>query len=122
MPLKMTSRGRSAQLALHRIALLLALACLWMSSGATLRHTDDLSEYRTYAAGQAVLHHSTPTPPSVPCAAHEWMNAWQTFHTAFLAVVYCPVFLATLRQTPLAVLHLGGFDYVSLRGPPSLLS
>lgn len=118
----MTPHARSAQLVLNRVALLLALVCLWMSSGAALRHTDDLSEYLTFAAGRAAFGHSTPTPSSVPCVAHEWMNAWQTLHTASLAVGYSPVFLTTLRQTPTAALHLGGFDYVSLRGPPSFLA
>ncbi len=93
-----------------------------MSSGATLRHTDDLSEFRTFAAGRAALGHSTPTPPAVSCVAHEWMNAWQTLPTASPAAACSTVFLAALRQTPAPVLHLRLFDFVSLRGPPSLLS
>lgn len=118
----MTPRGRLAQLVLPRIALFLALACLWMSSGATLRHTDDLSEFRTFAAGRSVVALPTPAPAAVPCIAHEWMNAWQTLHTARISVVYLFASLATFRQTPPPVLHLRGFDYVSLRGPPSVLS
>ena len=93
-----------------------------MSSGATLRHTDDLSEFRTIAAGRFSLAHSTPVPADVPCVAHEWMNAWQTLHTARIPVVCSLVFLTTIRQTPAAALHLRPFDYVSLRGPPSVLS
>lgn len=118
----MTRRGQLAQLVLRRTALLLALTCLWMSSGAALRHTDDLSVFRTFAAGRSAVAPPTPMPADVPCVAHEWMNAWQTLPTAHVSVVHTLVLLTALRQIPSLALHLRSFDFVSLRGPPSVLS
>ncbi len=91
-----------------------------MSSGATLRHTDDLSVFRTFAAGRSAVAAPTPATADVPCVAHEWMNAWQTLGAARISVVHALAPLASLRQTPPPALHLRGFDFVCLRGPPTV--
>lgn len=118
----MTPHWRAAQLKLRLTALLLACIGLWMSSGATLRHTDDLSQYRSFAAGRTLLGHTHSAPQADQCVAHEWMNAWQTLHTALVRVAQATLPVAALRQRLVLSLHLSGFDYVSGRAPPSRIS
>ncbi len=104
------------------MALLLALICLWLSSGAALHHTDDLSAFRAFRAGRSVDRHSAPAPAADQCVAHEWMSVWQTLSTTRPAVTWTGVTVALLFCPLAAALHRRGFEYVSLRGPPSLFS
>ena len=88
-----------------------------------LHHTDDLSAFLTFRAARAdTLQHVGHAASFDICAAHEWMDAWKTLHTARPPVRWTPVVLATISVYPSAVLHLRPFDYTSLRGPPSLPS
>ena len=111
----------TSKLVLGRVSFLVALICLWMSSGAELRHTDDVNMFRMFHAGQVRLQHSSPAPADIACVAHEWMNAWQTLHTARTAISWTFTHCERIVRVPNAALHLLAFDYTALRAPPRLL-
>lgn len=118
----MIPRTRSAQSGPRWVALLLALVCLWMSSGGVLRHTDDLAALRAFAAGRDALHRSAAAAPAAPCAAHQWMDALRTLPSAPPPVSLTAVVVARVSVIPAPALHLRCFKDTPPRGPPSVLS
>ena len=118
----MSTRSRPAQLFCQRTALLLALICLWISGGATLHHTDDVSAFLTFHAGQSAVGHATPPPLQLPCAACEWEQALATPHQPAVPIVANTLVRRHYAALLSLALHLQSFDYTSLRAPPAALS
>lgn len=108
----------TARMLTRRGALLMALLCLWCSSGATLHHTDDYRAGWTFAAGRSHVAHLAPQAEAAPCAACEWEQMCPTLHgsapTLWQPLTRRVIFPAALP----AALHLRAFDYHDLRGPP----
>ena len=106
----------------HRIfgqaALIMALICLWMSSGATLNHTDDLADFLTFRVGHSVDRHLSATLPSDPCAACQWEQTVPTLAASVPTVTLKPLFVASIAVSVPDVLHLRCFDHFGLRAPP----
>jgi hypothetical protein len=111
----MSTRPRSAQI-LQRKALLVALVCFWISSGATLRHTDPPL---FFFAGHSTTGHATPPPTQLPCAACEWEQAFSTTHPPSVQIICAPLIRTRYADGLPTALHLRSFDYVALRGPPA---
>ncbi len=118
----MVRDARTVQSWCRRTAWALALVCLWLSGGATLTHTDDLSDLHSFPRGQATLSQASPVAQALPCAAHEWMDAWQTLQTPVCHVVSFSYLIPRVQVSVPPVLHLRPFDHHQFRGPPSLLS
>jgi hypothetical protein len=100
--------------------MLLALVCLWMSSGATLRHTDQLGEFRSYAVHQSQLSTRVLTAAADDCVAHEWMNAWQHCQPSTWRVVSMPLFEVVASLTKHTSPTVRFAVTALLRGPPAL--
>ena len=61
---------------MHRLtAFLLAFACLWISGGATLHHTDDIASLLTFHTTRSALSHSAADLSPDLCLACQWENA-----------------------------------------------
>ena len=114
----MSMRARSAQL-VTRTALLLALICLWISGGAALKHTDEPLAYRT---GHSAAGHTAPPTILLACAACEWEQAFSHPPAPAVHVACLPLIRGGYAAVLPSALHLRGFDYVALRGPPPSLS
>lgn len=104
------------------MTLVLALICFWISGGATLRHTDDMSDFQTFHAGRQAVGHSATAPAPIPCAACEWEQANTTLHTPTVHAVCVPWIPVQYAAALSPALHLHCFDDSAPRGPPSVLS
>jgi hypothetical protein len=104
-------------------SLLLAVICLWMSGGAQLHHTDDLSIFRTFAAGhsQTLSHTSSNSSPDM-CAACEWDQIVGQPHTPAIVVAFSSLTAIGPSVEAQSAVVQRCFDHNLLRGPPSNIS
>lgn len=101
-------------------ALLLAFACLWISGGATLHHTDDIASFLTFHTTGSAFSHSAAQSPDL-CLACQWENAAFDSQVPVVPSVQ-PIFvlLPVLAISP--ELHPSiAFNHASPRAPPALI-
>lgn len=112
---------------LHKVnratALLLACACLWVSGGATLSHTEDVASFLTFHSGRALLSHAAGLNAADDgCRACQWENAAFDLHLPSIPLLI-PVFVRVALPPVLPEAHSQRpFDHTSPRAPPAPLS
>jgi hypothetical protein len=92
------------------LALLLALACLWIAGVGSLAHTDDIAPLLRFHAGRSAVAHAVPAPPAAPCAACQWEGIACHAPPASVQVVRLP-----LAQTPASTPLPGSCAFPPLR-------
>ena len=103
-------------------ALLLAFACLWISGGATLHHTDDIAPLLHFHTGQnAVSHTSALNAPGDSCLACQWEDSAVDLHLPAVPVVSLSLALLPNPAVPAEAQFQRPFDHTSARAPPMRL-
>ncbi|BDI34497.1 hypothetical protein CCAX7_65480 [Capsulimonas corticalis] len=99
----------------------MAFVCLWMGTVSVAHHTDDTRIGGASLSAAATIHTATPSVPTAPCAACEWLLSLMPRLAANAHVTLSPSERVAFAVSPVRFFLPRIPRQVFLRGPPSVL-